>query len=105
MTRKPHLMAPAAAALLAGAALIGACSNEREAEAKVGAAEAEVSTNLPESQVTDQQLQNAAEGAAALAQTPQGSNTAVVVSPPSDQTTAPASPGGAGAPAQQPNSQ
>lgn len=80
----------AAAAVCAGLAL-SACSNEREAEAKVGGAEAEVTTTLPESQVTDQQLQNTAEGAAAAAATAQGSSTAVVVSPPA--TDAPAAPG------------
>ena len=87
---KPHRLAPAAAALLAGAALMSACSKEREAEADTGKAEAEVSTTLPESQVSDAQLKAAAEGAAAVAETPQGSNTSVVVTPPSDSTATPA---------------
>lgn len=94
MIRKPHRAATAGAALFATAALLGACNGEREAEATVGGAEAEVSTTLPESQVSDTQLEAAAEGAAAIAQTPQGSNTSVVVTPPSDQTGA-ASPGSA----------
>lgn len=81
MTRMPKTAATAVA-LLAGAALITACGEKREAEVDTGAAEAEVSTNLPESQVSDAQLKAAAEGAAAVAETPQGSNTSVVVTPP-----------------------
>lgn len=73
---------PALAALLAAGALAACGNNEREAEAQVGGAEAEVTTTLPESQVTDEQLQNTAEGAATAAATAQGSSTAVVVSPP-----------------------
>ncbi|MFZ5721222.1 MAG: hypothetical protein ACOY5Y_17310 [Pseudomonadota bacterium] len=68
--------------VLLGAAALAACSDERSAEVSTGAAEAEVSTTLPESQVSDQQLEAAAEGAAALADTPGGANTAVVVTPP-----------------------
>lgn len=83
MTRTPKIAAMAVS-LLAGAALITACGQKREAEVDTGAAEAEVSTNLPESQVSDEQLKAAAEGAAAIAETPQGSNTSVVVTPPSD---------------------
>jgi hypothetical protein len=78
MTKTPLMLAAAGAALLA----VGACSKEREAEVSTGAATAEVSTTLPESQVSDQQLEAAAQGAAAIAETPQGSNTAVVVTPP-----------------------
>lgn len=85
--RNTLLIAAAVGASLA----LGACSNEREAEAEVGGATAEVSTTLPESQVSDQQLENTAEGAAAAAATAQGSSTAVVVSPP--VTDAPMAPG------------
>ena len=74
------------AAALAVASLLTACSGERKAEAEVGPAEAEVTTDLPESQVSDQQLQNTAEGAAAAAATAQGSATSVVVSPPTSGT-------------------
>ena len=79
MNSRPFALA--VLAVLAGASL-AACSNEREAEVNTGTAQAEVSTNLPESQVSDDQLKAAAEGAAAIAETPQGSNTAVVVTPP-----------------------
>lgn len=75
-----RLMIPA---LLACAAL-GACSEKREAEVNTGTAKAEVSTDLPKSQVSDEQLEAAAQGAAAIAETPGGSNTAVVVTPPAD---------------------
>jgi len=93
---KPNRLASFAAALLAGAAVLGACGNkEREAEADTGKAEAEVSTNLPESQVSDEQLRAAAEGAAAIAETPQGTATSVVVTPPAE----PAAGAGAAAPA------
>lgn len=80
----------ATAAVLAAGLALSACSNERSAEVDTGKAEAEVSTNLPESQVTDEQLKAAAEGAAAVAETPQGSNTAVVVTPPPEGSGAPA---------------
>jgi hypothetical protein len=49
-----------------------------------GTAKAEVTTDLPKSQVSDDQLEAAAQGAAAIAETPGGSNTAVVVTPPAD---------------------
>jgi len=72
MTRKPHHVATAVA-VLSGAAALGACNREREAD----------------------------EGAAAIAETPQGSNTAVVVTPPPE--TGPATGTGAtGAPAATP---
>lgn len=90
--------AAVAVALLGGAALIAACSGEREAEVNTGTAEAEVTTTLPESQVSDEQLKAAAEGAAAVAETPQGSNTAVVVTPPSDSSGMTTAPTGAPAP-------
>lgn len=61
------------AAPLALGALLAACGGqEREASAEANGATAEVSTPLPESQVSDTQLQNAAEGAAAAAATPPG---------------------------------
>ena len=92
MTLRP--IALAAVTLLAGTSL-AACGEKREAEVNTGTAEAEVSTNLPESQVSDAQLKAAAEGAAAIAETPQGSNTSVVVTPPADAT----APAGAAPPA------
>lgn len=80
-----HRNLPFAAVAAATLALtLGACSKEREAEVNTGTAEVEVKTTLPESQVSDQQLEAAAQGAAAIAETPQGSNTAVVVTPPAD---------------------
>lgn len=70
------------AALLAATVSLAACGDrERSAEAETGNAEVEVTTNLPEGQVSDQQLKNAAEGAAAMAETPQA-GASVVVSPP-----------------------
>ncbi|WP_374470889.1 hypothetical protein [Phenylobacterium sp.] len=81
MTRRPLSVGLTAAALIAGAAALTACGgNERSAEAETPAAEAEVTTKLPESQVSDAQLQAAAEGAAAVAETPQAGSS-VVVSP------------------------
>jgi hypothetical protein len=76
--RVPHLALPLLA--LASAALVAGCSREREAEVKTGYAEVEVSTDLPPSQVSNEQLQSAAEGAAAIAETP-GAGSSVVVSP------------------------
>lgn len=70
-------------AVLAATAL-GACTEKREAQVDTGVAKAEVETNLPKSQVSDAQLEAAAQGAAAIAETPGGSNTAVVVTPPAD---------------------
>lgn len=81
MTMKPHPAMAGAAALLLATAVAG-CSGERQAEVDTGTAEAEVTTTLPESQVSDAQLEAAAEGAAALAETPGGANTSVVVTPP-----------------------
>ena len=74
------LLIPGAVALMA----LAACSEKREAEVNTGTAEAEVSTTLPKSQVSDDQLEAAAQGAAAVAETPQGSNTSVVVTPPAE---------------------
>ncbi len=90
--------AAVAVALLGAGAMLTACGEKREAEVSTGTAEAEVSTNLPESQVSDEQLKAAAEGAAAVAETPQGSNTAVVVTPPSDTSGTTTAPTGAPAP-------
>ena len=72
-----RLLIPAAVVALA----LSACNGKREAEVNTGTAEAEVTTTLPESQVSDDQLEAAAQGAAAIAETPGGSNTAVVVTP------------------------
>lgn len=80
MARKFERIASIAVALSASAALAACGGGERTAEAEEGGTTAEVSTNLPESQVPDQQLENAAEGAAAAAATP-GAGTSVVVSP------------------------
>ncbi len=68
------------AAVIAAFALSGCGEKERTAEAETPNAEVEVSTKLPEAQVSDQQLQNAAEGAAAMAETPQA-GASVVVTP------------------------
>jgi len=70
------------AGLLAAAISLAACGDrERSAEVQTSNAEVEVTTTLPEGQVSDQQLENAAEGAAAIAETPQA-GASVVVSPP-----------------------
>ena len=70
------------AAFFAAAAGLAACGErERSAEVETSNAEVEVTTKLPEAQVSDQQLKNAAEGAAAMAETPQA-GASVVVSPP-----------------------
>ena len=80
-----HRPGGAAIMLMIWAGLAAGCGdNTREAEANTGKASAEVETTLPESAVSDTQLQAAAEGAAAVAETPQGSNTSVVVTPPSN---------------------
>ena len=68
-------------ALFAAAGLANCGDRERSAEVETRNAEVEVKTTLPEGQVSDQQLKNAAEGAAAIAETPQAA-TSVVVSPP-----------------------
>jgi len=94
MTRKLHALG-VGAALLAGASLLAACGDKREAEAETPTAEAEVTTTLPESQVSDQQLQNAAEGAAAMAETPQAGASVVVSPPPSGAAGTPEAPAGA----------
>lgn len=76
------------AAPLALGALLAACGGqEREASAEANGATAEVSTPLPESQVSDTQLQNAAEGAAAAAATPQAGASVVVTAPEGDPAT------------------
>ena len=77
-------MSGATAVFAVVALALSACNGKREAEVNTGTAEAEVSTSLPESQVSDDQLEAAAQGAAAIAETPGGSNTAVVVTPPAD---------------------
>ena len=61
----------AAAALLSGAFALSACGDEdRTAEAETPVSEAEVSTELPEGVVSDQQLEATANAAADLAATP-----------------------------------
>jgi hypothetical protein len=80
-TAMKRLLIPA---VLVAAAALGACSDKRQAEVDTGTAKAEVTTDLPKSQVSDDQLEAAAQGAAAIAETPGGSNTAVVVTPPAD---------------------
>ena len=54
---------------LIGAASLAACG-DREAESETAISEAEISTDLPESVVTDEQLQATADAAAELAATP-----------------------------------
>lgn len=92
MIRTPRHAWIAAGALLTGAFALAGCGNERTAEVETGAAEAEVSTTLPESQVSDQQLENAAVGAAAMAETPQAA-ASVVITPDTDAQTDPAAAG------------
>jgi hypothetical protein len=71
-------------------ALLAACGdNERTAEVETNTTEVEVSTTLPENQVSDAQLNAVAEGAALAAGTPNGSATGVVVAPPPTNTTTP----------------
>jgi hypothetical protein len=90
-----HRPGSVAVMLTIWAALAAGCTEKREAEVNTGKAEAEVSTTLPESAVSDAQLEAAAQGAAAVAETPQGSNTAVVVTPPAGAPAADGAPGGA----------
>ena len=65
------------AALLLSTGALAACG-DREAESETPVAEAEVSTDLPESAVSDAQLQGAANAAAAEASTITGATTAAV---------------------------
>ena len=53
-----------------GAASLAACGGDREAEAETPVAEAEISTELPESVVSDNQLQATANAASQVASTP-----------------------------------
>ena len=53
-----------------GAAALAACSGDRQAEGETPVAEAEVSTELPESVVSDNQLEATANAAAQAASTP-----------------------------------
>ena len=53
-----------------GAAALAACGGDREAEGETPVAEAEVSTELPESVVSDNQLEATANAAAQAASTP-----------------------------------
>ena len=64
---KAFVSVGAALALSMGA--LAACG-DREAESETPVAEAEVKTELPEQVVSDQQLQNTADAAAANASTP-----------------------------------
>ncbi len=76
------------------AAGLGACSQERKAEADTGTAEAVVTTEAPESLVPDAQLQQQAQQAATAASTPvDGSGPVESITPPA------AAPGGPAAPA------
>jgi uncharacterized protein with FMN-binding domain len=79
------LAAAAAAASLTG--LVACGGDERTAEAETNNTTVEVTTELSQNQVTDQQLNAVAEGAAIAAGTPQGSATGVVVAPPTNTTT------------------
>lgn len=53
-----------------GAASLAACGGDREAEAETPVAEAEVSTELPETVVSDNRLEATANAAAQVASTP-----------------------------------
>ncbi len=57
-------------ALVIGLGLLSACGGDRDAEAETPVSEAEVSTELPESVVSDNQLQATANAAAQVAATP-----------------------------------
>lgn len=59
-----------AAAAVGALVTVTACDSERTAEADTPVSEAEVSTDLPESAVSDQQLQATANVAADIAATP-----------------------------------
>ena len=72
-------MGAAIAAMVAGSSVAQAAPIA-DVRSNSPVAEAEVTTKLPENQVSDQQLQAAAEGAAAVAETPQAA-ASVVVSP------------------------
>lgn len=63
--------APCRTALICiGAASVAGCSGDREAEAETPVAEAQVSTELPESVVSDNRLEATANAAAQVASTP-----------------------------------
>ena len=77
---------PSLAAILAAAAALAACGNdERQAEAETPVSEAEVSTELPESVVSDEALNATAEAAADVAASPPPV-VAVPVPPPANAT-------------------
>ena len=67
---KGYGRAPALVAVSAALVAMSACGGERSAEADTPVSEAEVSTELPESVVSDEQLQATANAAAELAATP-----------------------------------
>ena len=69
MALKTTMYVPRLALLIAAAVLSG-CGGDREAEADTPVSEAEVSTELPESVVSDNQLQASANAAAQVAATP-----------------------------------
>ncbi|MBW3560307.1 MAG: hypothetical protein KY449_11180 [Proteobacteria bacterium] len=97
--RNKFLALAAVLALSAGG--LAACSGEREAEAETGVYEAEVKTEAPESMVSDQQLQNSADAAAAAAATgASATTTGGMAAPAGDMpATGAAAAGGAAAPA------
>ena len=86
---KAFVSVGAALALSMGA--LAACG-DREAESETPVAEAEVKTELPEEVVSDQQLQNTADAAAA------GASTAPATVPATGATAAPATGTAMGAP-------
>lgn len=67
--KRNHIITVALTGPFAAASLV-ACGGDREASAETGVAEAEVSTELPETVISDERLQATAEGAAAVASTP-----------------------------------
>lgn len=65
-----RFLARTATASIAASIALSGCEGERQAEANTAVSEAEVSTELPESVVSDDQLQTSAEVAANLAASP-----------------------------------
>ncbi|HEX8570362.1 MAG TPA: hypothetical protein VF699_10635 [Caulobacteraceae bacterium] len=72
MIQRAKAFASVGAALALSMGALAACG-DREAESETPVAEAEVKTELPEEVVSDQQLQNTADAAAATASTPPAS--------------------------------
>ena len=95
MIQRAKAFASVGAALALSMGALAACG-DREAESETPVVEAEVTTELPEQVVSDQQLQNTADAAAATASTPP----AAVPAPGAAGTTGAATTAPAPAPAQ-----